>query len=777
MKILCKNMHMALFALCFGLVLTPESQAKVCFVGDEDCAGNMDFGDYKAPDGEALCDGYTSGSCGEGEHVVGYCPYDSSYVKCCGPEFIYDVCAYPRVFKEKCGNMYSCDCDTDKFPYTQTKCEETNAYPAGASCSLGQAGGEGKTALEIYYSTCLCDRGKYIYTKEQCDAYNGNVSVDSSCTDSAGVTYYEQCTCGFEQNIDFCEYGAPQGAESCVSGGITYVEQCCSCSNYPVTLNNGKPVSGGPNLDKVYYEQEAGKAIDSNGNEVDVVNIINGGWEVCGCSKGKDRVRITKCRPGWKPTTDQTGCERITCNEALSLYLSKYPKTAVGIYNGSKIIGYEAADDPSNPNAVGSVTTLSKATTGILAGDVTVSSLGNMTKLISVSDFLKNEPNRKEDPSNPNDMSWMVNKEMVQASCSAEGTKTLTLGSIERSTELSISNVNLRLSNGSKIKVPLSLSEVSVTGGSTTFNKKLSIYSSTGKNFGQSDGAYTFRGFFEADGYNFTFDKLNFEAASSVTELASITLPSGGKMLGTMGIYVYPSTSSYTGKYITITGPKTSNSSAIASIYTSAYVGRDPASNHAGKMWINLEGGVHWKLYGEKDDSIILLTTGSYIEAKSLSGYKAEIKRNANSTWSKCSMANSYVQPYDRRKAAACKQPKIGCGGDSWSSKRTKYFVCNETQEVKPRNCAGGKVNSAPPARSNLYHPEVACSINNSSKIKTEKSFKLYWLPLTYEAVNCAETKVRGSVLEMTDDCYVKGVGNDNKSDSAVCGDPLLSCS
>ena len=54
MKILCKNMCIALFALCLGLVLAPESQAKVCFVGDEDCAGSMDFGDYKAPDGATL---------------------------------------------------------------------------------------------------------------------------------------------------------------------------------------------------------------------------------------------------------------------------------------------------------------------------------------------------------------------------------------------------------------------------------------------------------------------------------------------------------------------------------------------------------------------------------------------------------------------------------------------------------------------------------------------------------------------------------------------------
>ena len=139
-------------------------------------------------------------------------------------------------------------------------------------------------------------------------------------------------------------------------------------------------------------------------------------------------------------------------------------------------------------------------------------------------------------------------------------------------------------------------------------------------------------------------------------------------------------------------------------------------------------------------------------------------------------MATTYNPPYDRRNAAACGQPKIGYTGDSWSSKRDKYFKCSSSEEKKPRDCIGGKVNGSLPTSSVLPHRDVACSVDNKGTIKTEKSFTQLWMMLTYEAVNCNETKVRGSKVTMNDSCTIKGIGDDNKTSDATCGNPLLTC-
>ena len=86
MKILCKNSFVLLWFVCFGLVLTSESQAKVCFVGDPDCAQGAEFDEYADPneDGESCTsEGYvlkTECDADASKHITGYCPYNSNYV-------------------------------------------------------------------------------------------------------------------------------------------------------------------------------------------------------------------------------------------------------------------------------------------------------------------------------------------------------------------------------------------------------------------------------------------------------------------------------------------------------------------------------------------------------------------------------------------------------------------------------------------------------------------------------------------------------------------------
>lgn len=135
MKILYKTMWLWLLSVCLSMFTAAPVAAKVCFVGEEGCAGGGSFDNYKDPgeDGE-LCtnEGYILKSeCTGEKHIVAYCPYNSSYVMCCGKEYIYDSCTYPHIMTGKCGNKYSCSCDPNIYKYTEEQCESDNAYPAG----------------------------------------------------------------------------------------------------------------------------------------------------------------------------------------------------------------------------------------------------------------------------------------------------------------------------------------------------------------------------------------------------------------------------------------------------------------------------------------------------------------------------------------------------------------------------------------------------------------------------------------------------------------------
>ncbi len=282
MKILYKTIGLWLFAVCLCLLYAAPVSVKVCFIGEESCTGGGSFDDYEKPDADgSLCkqEGYAEKSLCQADmtkYIVAYYPYNSTYVMCCGKEYIYDSCSYPHIMTGKCGSKYSCFCDPNVYKYTEEQCESDNAYSAGASCTQvsSVSSGEGenlqaKTVKEILYSACLCDRGIYTQPKEKCD------KTQSLCRDSSGAEYTDSCMCNKEKykvQVANCDYGGE--GKTCIEGGVTFAEDCCSCEAYPVELRDGKPASGGENY---------GKATK---------------WNPCPCPAGKNRVFITQCAKG-----------------------------------------------------------------------------------------------------------------------------------------------------------------------------------------------------------------------------------------------------------------------------------------------------------------------------------------------------------------------------------------------------------------------------------------------------------------------------------------------
>ena len=194
-----KNSFVLLWAVCFGLVLTSESQAKVCFVGDPDCAQGAEFEEYTDPyeNGESCeSEGYVLKSeCDSdaSKHITGYCPYNSNYVMCCGKEYSYDLCSYPLVSDGKCGTKHKCVCDYSKFPfndkYQETSCERQypGAIADGGSCvQSGYDPASGGTLTDSYFSECVCNPAIYRYVKEDCT--NGTEPSDDGCTGTDGTS-------------------------------------------------------------------------------------------------------------------------------------------------------------------------------------------------------------------------------------------------------------------------------------------------------------------------------------------------------------------------------------------------------------------------------------------------------------------------------------------------------------------------------------------------------------------------------------------------------------
>ncbi len=227
-----------LTAFFCGVLFCTSVSAKVCFVGDPNCAGGSEFGEYEDPNKDnTLCkqEGYvwdteTQGKCA---NIGGVCPYDARYVKCCGAEYAYQACVYPlETVKneagkiDKCGNLYKCQCGSDyKTPdewekETSGSCAAdddktcTSCQPGGGICIMS-------TTDEVRYDKCTCDTNFFPYTKEA--GCPENAVVISSCTDSDRKTHY-RCQC--PSYFHTCTYGKAPDAQTCVENGVEKYSSC-----------------------------------------------------------------------------------------------------------------------------------------------------------------------------------------------------------------------------------------------------------------------------------------------------------------------------------------------------------------------------------------------------------------------------------------------------------------------------------------------------------------------------------------------------------------------
>ncbi len=345
MKILCKNSFVLLWVVCFGLVLTSESQAKVCFVGDPDCAQGAEFEEYADPyeNGESCTsEGYvlkTECDADASKHITGYCPYNSNYVMCCGNEYVYDACVYPLVPDGRCGNKFKCVCDPNKYPYYQsgattcrnsvTGAEYLNSMADGAACSY-TGYSSGQSMINMYFSKCACDRGLYPKTEQECTDGGSSVS-NKSCTDSDGNIYYSACICGDDYKViaSECEYGIDINAEMCQQGDVLKAKKCCECNANTYPYDDIDDVTSSDSPVESYASCETEK----------------------GCTRGS-RYRATSCKIGYKIVSGE--CVPKECDELLVDYMNERGIDDYEIYQpGTKPTARNvivAADVPNDYN-------------------------------------------------------------------------------------------------------------------------------------------------------------------------------------------------------------------------------------------------------------------------------------------------------------------------------------------------------------------------------------------------------------------------------------------
>ena len=310
----CMFMLTAFFC---GALFCVHANAKVCFVGDEDCGAGGSFDeDYSDPNGDGkICtaEGYISITECEADpsrYIAGYCPYNSSYVMCCGKDYIYSKCVYPLVTADKCGNKYKCVCDEEKYPYTQknattcinakTNTEYVNSRASGASCVYNTYNGS-QSVMNAFFTKCECDRGLYPKTEEECTK-DGNSVSDKACTDSDGNKYYSSCLCGeeYDEIASDCAYGIDVSAPMCQEGDVLRVKDCCDCpsSVYPFTdFNDVNPEN--PDSPVASY-------IDCRSDKK--------------CSRGGSRYKALSCKKGY--TVSNGRCVPKPCAELVTEYLA-----------------------------------------------------------------------------------------------------------------------------------------------------------------------------------------------------------------------------------------------------------------------------------------------------------------------------------------------------------------------------------------------------------------------------------------------------------------------
>ena len=696
MKILYKTMGLGLLSACLCLLCAAPASAKVCFVGEENCTGGGSFDEYKDPaeDGKVCTDeGYILKSACDADpsrHVTGYCPYNSEYVMCCGNEYVYDSCVYPHVTVDKCGSKFKCQCDPEKYPYTEEACHTQFKFsnPGGTACTQIDAGTT-STIKTLYYSACLCERGLYPYSKDDCQTTaNADVNGDP-CQDSMGNQYWDSCKCNNPpykwESVD-CEFGGK--GKACVQGGVYFFKECCSCAAFPAEGERG------------------GKPNDTHATK----------WTTCDCPR-KGRFRITQCEAGWQPNKDGSACERISCENAVKLFFSKETNkktyASYGVFTGSKLVHYKALTEAEKAKlpeaqqtyAVGEEIEANSASTGVLAKNVSTSSkycstsskyvdgkyvtVGGLeigcTKAASIYSgayfgTLDSSPDHK----------------MLQESCGAyEPEKTVVpvisfSGSSFPNTNSCTSTIylygaELKFSGTTNVNRSMYLDNTNLSGSGAVFNKYVYLYGYNDKPNGEKVTfkmtSSTFKNKLTSNGYNFDVGNLYLEAPASYKnkEFAIFNLKEGNIVKGSIALY--PAWDDPTVDWGTSMRFVGSNNSGAANIYANLYAGYNGTKNgnRARDMNIVLSGNVAVNLFSGSSNYVLGLSANSRIYSSNYkSGYYAKIVPSTGTQWGFCKMASSQYYHHHRKKLTHCQDVQwektdyyISCSVDKSGNKKT----------------------------------------------------------------------------------------------------------
>ena len=261
-----------LAAVVCGAFLCADSQAKVCFLGEE-CSYNVEWSkDDGVEDSlENACKnaGYGKTTCNKGELSYA-CPMKATYKKCCPSKYRYEACVYPTEVDVssgdaygdgdgKCGTRYTCRCP-DEYKITSATASSNNCRPGGGYCLLNDG-----TTDAVKYKTCTCDRD--IFTDE--NSCTNNQSEASSCKDDANKVY-KKCYCDRSEGkypYANCEHGKAAGAKTCVDSNTkrSYFSACksaedwCKDEGYKFTDCSGQRNCSTEN--KVTYTNEYGNKV------------------------------------------------------------------------------------------------------------------------------------------------------------------------------------------------------------------------------------------------------------------------------------------------------------------------------------------------------------------------------------------------------------------------------------------------------------------------------------------------------------------------------------
>ncbi len=651
MKISGKIWAVCMLLACGCFWSAGNVSAKVCFVGDSDCAGGADFGEYVDPaaDGE-LCkkEGYIlKADCeaNPAKHVTGYCPYNANYVMCCGKEYSYDLCLYPLVSDGKCGNRHKCVCDS-KFPfndnYNDTSCKLK--YPGsvadGGSCvqtTYNAANNSGKT--DIYFSECICNPASYPFLREDCT--NGTEPSDDGCTGTDRITRYSSCICNREKYqfaAGDCEFGGNLDKKEyyCIQGGSYFFTQCYNCDAFPAT-----------SLDHVKGGEGVGYKKCTYGN----------------------RYQILQCEAGYRPGKDGDNCRELTCEEAVDEWLTTYPEQKARY---TLLASPQNIQDSKLVNATSNASNI-KTQNVILADNQQLSKIYAGINYYGASAFgkLRGGYMAERCKTRPNIVYTSSNNGFWILSHSPFGWSSSTKGKVKLyglKLDMSKFNGTFQTSYG------IDATNIDITARNWTIPATVDyaprfVYDKSYDNEGYEamptiniTGTLTIQSKATFDGVSF-----NKEDAYAGRGYMDIQVPASYKRqtMVTFGfkedqefkigsVYMYPkdvgvcnfqnSGNCLTDYNTTIsfTGPSSENP---ANVYTSIYLGYgyQGGTKIAHNMIAKLSGALVWNMYKGGGNYNITLSPGSKIYSTDYgSGEYARIKRGSDSKWGWCRMSSTY---------------------------------------------------------------------------------------------------------------------------------------